>query len=287
MSVTETRLPPDLEREIFEYTADLYPATIPNLLCVAHRVLVWIEPILYRTVHISPEHISAFLTATKSKPPEFFAKHVQRLFITSFRDPQMDDTFAGLALCTGVTRMAGLGTLVCRSLLPVIAGMRLQRIALFLTHIFPSDADADDEHEADEVDLSLPCFQTLTHFDVFDFLDMEAVALVHAAKLCTLPVLTHLSLNGTVPWSAVEMLLQGCRRLQVLVVLWAQSENNGRKRAAQTPFDDVRFVVTRYHIYEEAIWDPPNYWTQARAFIADKSLGKIDARCFWMARDYV
>ncbi|KAJ7065619.1 hypothetical protein C8F01DRAFT_1366572 [Mycena amicta] len=285
MSVTETRLPPDLEREIFEYTADLYPAAIPNLLCVAHRVLAWIEPILYRTVHISPEHISAFLTATKSKskPPEFFAKHVQRLFITSFRAPQMDDTFAGLALCTGVTRIAGLGTLVCRSLLPVIARMRLERIALFLTYVFPSNDD--DEHEANEVDLSLPCFQTLTHFDVFDFLDMEAVALVYAAKLCALPVLTHLSLNGTVPWSAVEMLLQGCRCLQVLVVLWGESEKKGRARAAQTPFDDVRFVVMRYHIYEEAIRDPPNYWTQARAFIADKRLGKIDARCFWMARD--
>ncbi|KAJ7065684.1 hypothetical protein C8F01DRAFT_1366628 [Mycena amicta] len=285
MSVPETRLPPDLEREIFEYTAELYPAAIPSLLCVAHRILVWIEPILYRTVHISPEHISAFLTATKSKPPEFFAKHVQRIFITSLRGPQMDDTFAGLALCTGVTRISGLGALVCSSLLPVIAQMRLQRIALFLTPIFRRDDDSEDS-EADSVDLSLPCFQTLTHFDVFDYMRAERVALVYAAKLCALPrpVLTHLSLNNMVPWSAVEMLLEGCGFLQVLVLLWSHSTVSGRERAAQVPFNDVRFVVTRYRTHEESILDPPNYWTQAQAFITDKRLGKIDARCFWMAR---
>ncbi|KAJ7065685.1 hypothetical protein C8F01DRAFT_1249260 [Mycena amicta] len=80
MSVPGTRLPPDLEREIFEYTAELYPAAIPSLLCVAHRVLVWIEPIAYRTIDIdSSKHLSAFLAATKSKPAEFFAKHVQRI----------------------------------------------------------------------------------------------------------------------------------------------------------------------------------------------------------------
>jgi hypothetical protein len=34
-------LPADLEREIFELAALIHPSTIPGLLRVAHRVLVW------------------------------------------------------------------------------------------------------------------------------------------------------------------------------------------------------------------------------------------------------
>ncbi|KAJ7065621.1 hypothetical protein C8F01DRAFT_1366573 [Mycena amicta] len=279
MSVNETRLPHDLEREIFEYTADLYPEAIPSLLCIAHRVLAWIEPIAYHTINVDfSRRFLLFLATTKSKPPEFFATHVRRIIVrrrNSFDGP-FEDACAALALCTNITQIAGVGPLCSELLLPIIAPMRLKRIAVFLTHMFPS---------IHAVDLSLPCFQTLTHFDVFDYMRADRVALAYAAKLCALPVLTHLSLNGTVPWSAVEMLLQGCRCLQVLVVLWGGSEKKGRARAAQAPFDDVRFVVTRYDIYKEAIRDPPNYWTQARAFIADKRLGKIDTRCFWMARD--
>jgi hypothetical protein len=34
-------LPLELEREVFETAAELYPETIPNLLLVAARVLKW------------------------------------------------------------------------------------------------------------------------------------------------------------------------------------------------------------------------------------------------------
>ncbi|KAJ7065602.1 hypothetical protein C8F01DRAFT_749784 [Mycena amicta] len=279
MSGTETLLPPELERAIFEYTAEFYPYAIPRLIRVAHRVLVWIEPIAYRRIEAnSSRRFSSFLAASRSKPPEFFAQHVRTIFIRNSFDDPLEDACAALALCTSVTRIAGAGPLACQGLLPVIAPMRLERIALFLTHIFPS---------IPTVDFGLPCFQTLTHFDVFDYLQpaSEEEALVYAAKLCTLPVLTHLSLNGTVPWSAVEMLLRDCRCLEILVLLWPYTDESGQERAAQVAFDDVRFVMTGYRIYEEAVWDPPNYWTQAEAFITDKRQGKIDSRCFWMAQD--
>ncbi|KAJ7131406.1 hypothetical protein C8R44DRAFT_774790 [Mycena epipterygia] len=42
--------PPELEREIFESAAQLYPNTIPNLLLVARRVNEWIERIKCNTV---------------------------------------------------------------------------------------------------------------------------------------------------------------------------------------------------------------------------------------------
>ncbi|KAJ7065598.1 hypothetical protein C8F01DRAFT_1126201 [Mycena amicta] len=281
MSVTDTRLPLELEREIFVYTAKLFPDTIPSLLCIAHRVLAWIEPIAYRTIQVNQsKRFSSFLAITKSKSPEFFAKHVQRILIDieGAASESIEDVCAALALCTNVTRIAGARPPLSRVLLPVIAPMRLERIALFLTHIF-SDGIS-------EVDLSLPCFQTLTHFDVFDHLSLEEDdAMLYATKLCALPVLTHLSLNDMVPWEAVQKLLQGCRCLQMLVVQWSESAERGQERAAQTPFDDVRFIMTLYGQMEDAVLDAPNFWSQAEAFIADKRRGNIDSRRFWMVRD--
>ncbi|KAJ7065622.1 hypothetical protein C8F01DRAFT_1366574 [Mycena amicta] len=277
MSVPETRLPPDLEREIFEYTADLYPEAIPSLLCIAHRVLAWIEPIVYHTINVdSSRRFLAFLAATKSKPPEFFATHVRRIIVRGLNsfDGPFEDACAALALCTNITQIAGVGPLGSELLLPIIGSMRLQRIAVFLTHMFPS---------IHAVDLGLPCFQTLTHVDVFDYFWLpESDALVCAAKLRALPVLTHLAINGTLSWLSIEMILRDCGCLEVLVGLWSQSGNGGQDRAAQTPFNDVRFLMTAYVRFEESVLDPPNLWTRAEMFIAGKRQGKIDSRCFWM-----
>ncbi|KAJ7065608.1 hypothetical protein C8F01DRAFT_1366563 [Mycena amicta] len=280
MSVTDARLPRELEHEIFEYTAYLYPETIPSLLCVAHRVRVWCDR-ANRIPYNPNQQIQALLilpAATKSKPPEFFAKHVQRIFIDSERTSEpVKDVCAALALCINVTRIAGVHASLSRLLLPVIIPMRLERIALFLTDIFPESIWA--------VDLGLSCFQTLTHFDVFDFMSDEGEALVYATKLCALPVLTHLSLNDMVPWEAVETLFQGCRCLEILVVQWSEYVEVGKERAAQAPFDDMRFLMTPYVRMDESVLDPPNLWSLAEAFIADKRRGNIDSRCFWMTRD--
>ncbi|KAJ7065606.1 hypothetical protein C8F01DRAFT_1366561 [Mycena amicta] len=264
-----------IQREIFEYTAELYPGVIPTLLCVAHRVLVWIEPIVYHTIYVeSSRRFFSFLAATKLKDPSVFATHVNRILIYISFDPPLEAACAALALCTNVTAIAGAGPLVSPPLLSVLTSMRrLQRIGLFLTHIFRVD-----------VDLTLPCFQTLTHFDVFDYLMDEYDAMEYATKLCMLPVLTHLALNDMVPWEAVEKLLQDCGCLQVLVVQWSESKASGQERAEEAPFNDVRFLMTTFDRMEDAALNPPNLWSQAEAFIADKRRGNIDSRCFWMTR---
>ncbi|KAJ7065603.1 hypothetical protein C8F01DRAFT_1249181 [Mycena amicta] len=75
----------------------------------------------------------------------------QWIFIHVSFDPPLEAACDALSLCTNVTRVAGAGPLVSRLLLPVIRPMRLQRIGLFLTHIFIDTAY--------DVDLALPCFQ--------------------------------------------------------------------------------------------------------------------------------
>ncbi|KAJ7065597.1 hypothetical protein C8F01DRAFT_1228878 [Mycena amicta] len=283
MSVTDPRLPPELEHKIFEYTAHLYPETIPSLLCVAHRVLAWIEPIAYHTIEVNKsKRFSCFTAATKSKPPEFFAKHVQLILIAlRGTNESIEDMRAGLALCTNVTRIAGARASPSDWLLPVIIPMRLERIALFLSHIFSEGISA--------VDLSLPCFQTLTHLGVFDYLSPDD-ARVYATKICRLPVLTHLSLNNTVPWDVVEKVLKGCRCLEVFIVTGMESEEVVKEHASQAPFDDVRFLMTWFESkkaptrmphcggMDESVLDPPNFWSQPEAFIAAKRQGKIDCK---------
>ncbi|KAJ7659091.1 hypothetical protein DFH06DRAFT_1130657 [Mycena polygramma] len=46
----QPNLPPELERHIFELAALSHPMLIPNMIRVAWRVKLWIEPLLYRTL---------------------------------------------------------------------------------------------------------------------------------------------------------------------------------------------------------------------------------------------
>ncbi|KAF7309301.1 Zn(2)-C6 fungal-type domain-containing protein [Mycena indigotica] len=270
----EPRFPPELEREILEFAARICPESIPNLLCVARRVLLWIEPLVYHTLEIdSSKRFKAFLAATKSRPPDFFARHVHRLIIhiSYDRDSPLDDAWAALALCTGVTRVAGVGAIVNPPLAWVLAGMRLERVALYLSHVFPGSVELDSQ-----------CFQTLTHLDLFDDLWNNEVAMEYAAKLARLPALTHLALNGTVDWDVTENLLQNCESLRILVVLWSLSASEGQTRAKEVPFRDDRFLMSKYTNMTAGVQDPPSLWSQAEEFIRRKREKRLDAALFWM-----
>ncbi|KAK7062466.1 hypothetical protein R3P38DRAFT_3167467 [Favolaschia claudopus] len=61
--------PVELEREIFEHTALMFPHSIPSLLRVARHVYIWIEPLLYRVIRVGehPGAISALLNAAKAE----------------------------------------------------------------------------------------------------------------------------------------------------------------------------------------------------------------------------
>ncbi|KAJ7664499.1 hypothetical protein DFH06DRAFT_1324050 [Mycena polygramma] len=81
----ERVFPPELEREAFETTALLYPGEIPTLLRVARCVLGWIEPLLYRVIHLASNDeptARALLHAMSTKPPSFF-RTVRHLGSTS------------------------------------------------------------------------------------------------------------------------------------------------------------------------------------------------------------
>ncbi|KAJ7484164.1 hypothetical protein FB451DRAFT_1028462 [Mycena latifolia] len=152
-------LPPELEREIFETTALLYPKTIPKLLRVARRVLLWkvdmldsvhvyaayrpyrIEPLLYNIIRICPFDTTSradsgvqMLRRVDMKPAEFFANAVRHMDLIAF-EPKFfgvrskdvwgeADLERVLGSCTGIRSLMIIRDLTHLPLLPMFAMMR-------------------------------------------------------------------------------------------------------------------------------------------------------------------
>ncbi|KAJ7190425.1 hypothetical protein GGX14DRAFT_483354 [Mycena pura] len=271
-------LPAELEREIFEISSRLYPSMIPTILCVARRVHLWIEPLLYRVLRVDwSRKACAFLRAAESKPPAFFAAAVRHVWIPFYLDRSADSKVAeALKRCTGVASLACNFNFGSDKLLPVLSAMRLQRLAVSLEHLFGRCQAINPAH---------PLFTRITHLFVLDNTGLPDRETSICSALAALPALTHLRVDGSLCWSVLEMLLANCARLEILVVLWP-TPGAGRIHAKATPFSDSRFVVGVEKDYwgdwEAGAAGLPDFWTRAEEFVAKKRRGVIDAGCFWM-----
>ncbi|KAJ7040946.1 hypothetical protein C8F04DRAFT_1081094 [Mycena alexandri] len=206
MSGSAETLPPELERQIFELTAKLYPATAPTLLRVAQRVRLWIEPILYETLTIVLETPRgphpAILQPFLSKPATFFQKNVRNLLLAVRLDKKNEQFDLILSSCSGVVNLALLGGPTCRSLLCFLAAMKLQRLAVCLQDLFFTSP----------IDLTLPCFAALTHLDLLHSTDSSKLT---AEDFAALPALTHLHLYMCP--ALMNAVLLRCSGLKVLI----------------------------------------------------------------------
>ncbi|KAJ7052060.1 hypothetical protein C8F01DRAFT_1166830 [Mycena amicta] len=281
----EPRLPPELEREIFETTALMYPSTIPPLLRVARRVLIWIEPLLYRTLNVGEDspHFQQFHAAS-SKPPAFLAQAVRCVVLHTGYDY---DTVSGtLSLCTGCTRLAVDGGESARELLPILSTWPIQRLAGFLCSTL-------DLMNVPEDISAYPLLRCLTHLDLFDSIrSHEVLPIVDA--LPSLPFLTHLAISHSGPLDTVrellERILKDCRHLHILAV-----PNYDMAHGAKEDFDahktkmgdvpeslrDPRLVLCSYELWFEGVSDGPNFWKAAEDLVARKRRREVDANVFW------
>ncbi|KAJ7465986.1 hypothetical protein FB451DRAFT_1402392 [Mycena latifolia] len=212
----ESTFPLELEREIFETTALMHPGQIPTLLRVARRVLLWIEPLLYRVISArdAPPYSAqalALLRATKSKPPKFFQDAVRHLLVGFHKPWSREEAVEVLTLCTGVVNLAFFGQLASPAILPILATMRLLRLSASLVQLLGGSAAIDPTHAL---------FSSLTHLHVFDRPENLTRILAHPA----LPALTHLCLNNELPWGVITTLLADRPRLDILLNLWDRAE---------------------------------------------------------------
>ncbi|KAF7308020.1 hypothetical protein MKEN_01164000 [Mycena kentingensis (nom. inval.)] len=151
----EPRVPPELEHRIFRLAAFAFPSIRYRLLFVAHRVLVWIEPMLYETLNLIL-HPNAGPTITARANP------------TSWRNPSADSS----CLRTNATFCSSFRAL-----------RKLRSVVLYIEAILDSgDSQIASLH-------TLPVFAHLTHLELLDrFDEMENFCR-------GLPALTHLALN--------------------------------------------------------------------------------------------
>ncbi|KAJ7172808.1 hypothetical protein C8R43DRAFT_977624 [Mycena crocata] len=274
-------LPDDLERDIFELAASMYPRMIPAFLRVAHRVLRWLEPLLYRVLRISTEGkrhkaiAAAVLRAAQARQDNFLGDAVRHLFLDSPAPWSLEEAQDILKHCTGLVNFAAHAEFCSPTLLPILGGIHLKRLSCSLVYLFGG---------RDLVNLHHPAFSSLTHLDIEDNVRDALKIYTH---LPALPVLTHLSLNNSVSWDVVNMLLMRCRRLEVLVNLFPFFRADRAYAAATNPpLNDVRFVVAVY-IDNRAEWAAGargeiDFWALAEMFVAKKRSGEIAASCYWL-----
>ncbi|KAJ7053588.1 hypothetical protein C8F01DRAFT_1166798, partial [Mycena amicta] len=292
--------------EIFYTAALLHPSTIPTLLRVARRVLIWVEPLLYRTLQIGnrPRHISQ-LNAASTKQPEFLARAVRCVVLHA--NPTYHGDIETLCLCTGVTGLAIIGDTYAENLLLAVSAMPIQRFAGFFFQVL-----CVTEQSPPEEIPARPLLRCLTHLDLFDSLDtpigltimrilptlpfLTHLAIIQAPQvihhidaISSLPFLTHFGINYPIgPLDALcgplEPILKTCRSLRIVAVL-THNALNLTSRDVPDILRDPRFVLCLWRSWSEGVLDGPNHWTIAEDFVARKRRGEVDANVFW-AEEY-
>ncbi|KAJ6545395.1 hypothetical protein B0H19DRAFT_1167567 [Mycena capillaripes] len=281
-SFIDPNLPPELERQIFEIAALLYPEYIPALILVAQRVKTWIEPMLYGVLYLcrtpDPEKpirqlpLATVRSLIESRPASFFHTHVRHIRLFEFYDDVLDDIMKILAVCDATVNLQLL-LASADSLLPCLGALPLQRLAVNLRTLFPST-----------IDFLHPVFAQITHLDLFDF-EMNDVEWGSWSALAKMPQLTHLSfLNNLVPNTLWKAALTHCKSLQVLAIMCSKKKDldsyapDGAELGSDPRF--VMLVVADILVdWESGARGGQDHWVIADEFVCKRRAGEIEGYC--------
>ncbi|KAF8185832.1 hypothetical protein K438DRAFT_1973677 [Mycena galopus ATCC 62051] len=273
-----SRLPPELERDIFEIFARSNLKSIPTLLLVAHRVKIWLEPILYDVVvfcYPSPGHLffdaARFSSALHSRA---FSQHVKNLLCTNVKVPRLEAIFAN---CSAVQNLA---LVVKNSTLPPFpSSMPLRRLYTKLERLFPLTG----------VDFTHSLFAQLTHLELMDGPLGGQREWAHWRGIAPIPNLTHLAFLMDHSVTVFQGALAACPTLRVLVYLYyANPVDPGDDPDLADVFEslarDTRFVCVPapnfIRDWEIGARGGEDFWVRAETFIAQRDAGEIDPETF-------
>ncbi|KAK6983999.1 hypothetical protein R3P38DRAFT_3456300 [Favolaschia claudopus] len=258
-SDSESRLPSDLERLIFETTAQIIKA--------------WLEPLLYRVVLVSSEvrhsfrtiPVNTFVNLIKSKPPGFFEIAVRHLmWCPGEISPTNLDLV--LAACSRVMNLFLLVDIITPAELTASNQLRfLTRLALRI----------DSLHIAD---LCSPFLQNVTHLELLDVEFERHVNL--AASLSAVPKLTHLSINFGLGDADLYARIRDLTQLKCIVFIGSgQAAIDEMLLSAENELDArlVCLFQTDFHKdWYQGASTGDDYWAFADEFIAAKRKGSVD-----------
>ncbi|KAJ7059546.1 hypothetical protein C8F01DRAFT_1370451 [Mycena amicta] len=271
MASKDPRLPPELEREIFETSALLHPGMRYILVLVASRVHTWIEPTLYRT--IAPdgsERSEHILALSRSKSPGFFQSAVRRVILRreTHKRPEI------LRLTPGATHVAIGDRFNVEPISETLLEMRQIQCLV---------ARSGGLAGANLLDASLAVWACLTHLH---FLDRWSIGEEKTrAFVFGLPSLTHLAIESSQSWHWIERLVQNAHRLRILVLLgWDEVSATFVAENAVKHIADARLVVCAPETWDESVREGYNFWDVAQEFLRQKTDGKVNESPFLAVR---
>ncbi|KAJ7779700.1 hypothetical protein B0H16DRAFT_1878388 [Mycena metata] len=286
-SLSDPRLPPELERLIFEFAALSHPLGIATSMLVAGRVKDWVEPFLYRVLYITSPY-RAQLHGFPAIPvevllrsfifrPALFETSVECLFLdrTPTQHPRHVVVNAILSTCPGITTLLA-GFPLKGISLDILKSLRcLRRLSIHIEALFASRMNNTIASGVLEIDFLHPAFRNVTHLELLDdSYDTETQYSLYA-KISHMPCLTHVAFNDVALCCDTEPLFQMHAQLRCLVFLGTQIE---QEQIPPWPHSD-RFVHIRRADYV-ADWfrgaqTGEDYWALAEEFIAAKRAGRV------------
>ncbi|KAJ7176342.1 hypothetical protein C8R43DRAFT_557444 [Mycena crocata] len=281
-SLADPRLPPELERQIFETSALAHcqPVATLNLMLVAWRVKNWVEPLLYRTVvlvdsenrgggsHSSTISVHDFLAIINQKSPQFFS-NVRSLSLRATAADDIASMNIILATTTNINNVF-IARLISLKTCPALGTLRPRRLAAHLTALFYGRS----------IDFMHPIFLYVTHLELYDYRST-----IHTEPdwqgLTKIPHLTHLAFRRPSLQGLLFPILLACARLECIVFF-----SNGTL-VTEDPMlpDDVRCVKMNHppHITDwvAGAKTGEDFWFRAEAIIAARGAdaGRIADRC--------
>jgi hypothetical protein len=218
-STYQPYLPHDIEREIFETTARLHWRSASDLMLVARRVKVWIEPIVYEVVKLNPQEKSGhFIRTMDIKPSNFFARRVKNVCIP-YNIP-VQQAIRILSVCTSVDNLAcWIRAWNQPELFSTMKTLRPRHLSVHLQSLLG---------ECGKPDFSDPFFSKVTHLRLVD----EWWSWIDWSGFGLMPSLTHIALDCSEPdiqlGFAIHQILEECKSLKVCLVV-VSKEDEGRQ----------------------------------------------------------
>ncbi|KAF7329472.1 hypothetical protein MKEN_00209600 [Mycena kentingensis (nom. inval.)] len=283
MDYDHPRLPPELEREVFETAALRHPRSIPRILCVCQRSNGWIEPFLYRVVHSTDEQCVASMAR---RTPEFISSAVRALCLTSGRTIwSATDIEATLGNCTNLTHLVLGSRYARRAHLPLLATMRLQRLAVCLHMLFGGRMRVD-------LTSTPTAFASITHLDLYDDFRTPRDAifipslLSTAAQIAALPALTHLRVFADLH-PDVAQTFHDTARLEVIILIHLEAREQLEVWLLQSALrDDPRVVlasgVEGWEDWENGARGRVDQWARAEKLIKARHVGSEPRTAWWL-----
>ncbi|KAF8175241.1 hypothetical protein K438DRAFT_1979810 [Mycena galopus ATCC 62051] len=274
------RLPPELERTIFEIAALGHPTTIPCLILVARRVKGWVEPLLFRIIMVVPSEFSLremlgipvfpvgiLLRLIATKPPGLLQKSTQHLFLSPGVSP---DTLT--TICTACSGARNLSLFDFNTdMAAVDVFQHLERLALSRNA------------------LSLLCNTSVAHLVLGNITHLELSNPQNnpgfdelPACLSHMPRLTHIALDcDHIPDEPLVTVFRANTNLQCIAFLVSPEDLNDLMQRTELLVDDYRFICLGQEIDYRVDWlmgasRGKDYWELVDAFITARRKGKVE-----------